>query len=70
MLKYTGVKIELFKDIVMFDYTDDSIKGGICVGSQNITDNDNGKSTISSCDICSLYASVMTQNCQYRIIDL
>ena len=61
MLKYTNVKIELFKDIVMFDYTDDSIKGGLCIASQNISDNDNGKSTISSCDICSLYASIMTQ---------
>ena len=61
MLKYTGVKIELFKDIVMFDYTDDSIKGGLCIASQNISDNDNGKSIISSCDICSLYSSIMIQ---------
>ena len=28
MLKYTGVKIQLFKDITMFDYTDKSIMGG------------------------------------------
>ena len=61
MLKYTRVKIELFKDIVMFDYTDDSIKEGLCVSAQNIADNDNGKSTISSCDICSLYSSIMIQ---------
>ena len=61
MLKYTKVKIELFKDITMFDYTDSSILGGLCVASQNIVDNDNEKSTISSCDIVSLYPYVMTQ---------
>ena len=61
MLKYTKVKIELFKDITMFDYTDRSILGGLCIASQNIADNDNGNSTISSCDIVSLYPYVMTQ---------
>ena len=61
MLKYTKVKIELFKDITMFDYTDSSILGGLCVASQNIVDNDDGKSVISSCDIVSLYPYVMTQ---------
>ena len=61
MLKYTKVKIELFKDITMFDYTGSSILGGLCVASQNIVDNDNGNSTISSCDIVSLYPYVMTQ---------
>ena len=61
MLKYTKVKIELFKDITMFDYTDKSILGGLCVASQNIVDNDNEKSVISSCDIVSLYPYVMTQ---------
>ena len=61
MLKYTKVKIELFKDITMFDYTDRSILGGLCVASQNIADNDNEKSTISSCDIVSLYPHIMTQ---------
>ena len=55
MLKYTKVKIELFKDITMFDYIDSSIMGGLCIASQNITDNENDKSTISSCDVCSLY---------------
>ena len=49
MLKYTKVKIELFKDITMFDYVDSSILGGLCIASQNIVDNDDGKSTISSC---------------------
>ena len=29
MLKYTGVKIELFKDITMFDFVDSSIMGGL-----------------------------------------
>ena len=36
--------------------------GGICIASQNVCNNDNEKSTISSCDICSLYPYVMTQN--------
>ena len=61
MLKYTGVKIELFKDITKFDYVNSSILGGLCVASQNIADNDNGKSVISSCDVCSLYPYIMTQ---------
>ena len=61
MLKYTKAKIELFKDITMFDYTDSSIMGGLCIASQNIADNDDGKSTILSCDVCSLYPYIMTQ---------
>ena len=61
MSKYTKAKIELFKDITMFDYTDSSILGGVCIASQNIVDNDDGKSTILSCDVCSLYPYVMTQ---------
>ena len=46
MLKYTKAKIELFKDITMFDYVDSSILGGLCMASQNIANNDDGKSTI------------------------
>ena len=61
MLKYTKIKIELFKDITMFDYVDSSVLGGLCIASQNIADNDNDKSTISSCDVCSLYPYIMTQ---------
>ena len=61
MLKYTKVKIELFKDITMFDYTDSSIVGDLCVASQNIADDNNGKSVISSCDVVSIYPNVMTQ---------
>ena len=61
MLKYTKVKIELFKDITMFDYSDLSIKGGLCIASQNIANNDDGKSTLSSCDVCSLYPYIMAQ---------
>ena len=65
MLKYTGdileYTVELLKDITMFDFVDSSIMGGICVASQNIADNDNGKSTISACDVCSLYPYIMTQ---------
>ena len=41
MLKYTKAKIELFKDITMFDYTYSSIMGGLCIASQNIADNNN-----------------------------
>ena len=61
MLKYTKVKIELFKDITMFDYVDSSILGGLCIASQNISNNDDNKSTISSCDVCSLYPYIMAQ---------
>ena len=61
MLKYTGVKIELFKDITMFDFTDSSIMGGLCLASQNIADDDDNKSTISDFDVVSLYPYVMTQ---------
>ena len=55
------VKIQLFKDITMFDYTDSSILGGLCIASQNIVNNYDGKSVISSCDVCSLYPYIMTQ---------
>ena len=61
MLKYTKAKIELFKDITMFDYTDSSVVGGLCISSQNIADDDNGKSVISSCDVVSLYPYIITQ---------
>ena len=61
MLKYTKVKIQLFKDITMFDYVDSSILGGLCIASHNIANNDDGKSTISSCDVCSLCPHIMTQ---------
>ena len=59
MLKYTRVKIELFKDISIFDYVNDSIFGGICIAAQNISNDKDG--VISSCDICSLYPYVMTK---------
>ena len=61
MLKYTGVKIQLLKDITMFDFIDSSIMSGICIASQNIADDHNGKSTISSCDVCSLHPYIMSQ---------
>ena len=61
MLKYTKVNIELFKDITTFDYVNSSVIGGICIASKNIADNDDGKSVISSCDIVSLYPSIMVQ---------
>ena len=61
MLKYAKIKIELFKDIMMFDYVDSSVLGGLCTASQNIANNDNDKSTISSCGLCSLYPYIMTQ---------
>ena len=53
MLKYTEVKIELIRDISIFDYVNSSILGGICIASQNIVNDKNG--IINSCDIASLY---------------
>ena len=53
VLKYTGVKIELIRDISIFDYINSSISGGICIASQNIENDENG--IISSCDVCSSY---------------
>ena len=61
MLKYTEVKIELFKDITMFDFVDSSIMGGLCLASQNISDDNNNQSTISSCDVCSLYPYIISK---------
>ena len=60
MLKYTGVKIELIRDISIFDYVNSSILGGICIASQNIENDKEG--VISSCDIVSLYPYVMTKD--------
>ena len=59
MLKYTEVKIELIRDISIFDYVNSSIFGGICIASQNIADDKDG--VISSCDIASLYPYIMTK---------
>ena len=58
-LKYTGVKIELIRDISIFDYVNSSILEGICIASQNISDDKNR--VISSCDIASLYPYIMTK---------
>ena len=71
MLKYTGVKIELIRDISIFDYVNLSILGGICIASQNIVDDKDG--VISSCDIVSLYPYVMTKKLpigNYKFIKL
>ena len=59
MLKYTGVKIELIRDILIFDYVNSGVVGGICIASQNIADDKDG--VISSCDIASLYPYIMAQ---------
>ena len=59
MLKYTGVKIELIRDISIFDYVNSSILGGVCIASQNISNDKDG--VISSCDIVSLYPYVMSK---------
>ena len=59
MLKHTEVKIELIRDISIFDYVNSSILGGICIASQNIADDKDG--VISSCDIVSLYPYIMTK---------
>ena len=69
MLKYTGVKIEMIRDISIFDYVNSSILGGICIASQNIADDKDG--VISSCDIASLYPYIMTKKLpigNYRFI--
>ena len=69
MLKYTGVKIELIRDISIFDFVNSSILGRICVASQNIADDKDG--VISSCDVVSLYPYVMTKKLpigNYRFI--
>ena len=69
MSKYTRAKIELIRDISIFDYVNSSILGGVCIASQNIADNKNG--VISSCDIASLYPYIMTKNLpigNYRFI--
>ena len=69
MLKYTGVKIELIRNISIFDYVNSSILGGICISSQNIENDKNG--VISSCDIASLYPYIMTKKLpmgNYRFI--
>ena len=68
MLKYTGVKIELIRNISIFDYVNSSILGGICIASQNIADDKN--CVISSCDIAILYPCIMTKNYQLGIINL
>ena len=49
----------------MFDYVDSSILGRLCIASENISNNDNEKSTISSCDVCSLYPHIMTQKLSF-----
>ena len=59
MLKHTGVKIELIRNINIFDYVNSSVLGGICIASSNISDDKDG--VISSCDVASLYPYVMTQ---------
>ena len=69
MLKYTEVKIELIRDISIFDFVNSSILGGICIASQNIADDKDG--IISSCDVVSLYPYVMSKNLpigNYRFI--
>ena len=59
MLKYTDVKIELIRDISIFDFVNSSILGGVCISAQNIADNKDD--VVSSCDIVSLYPYVMTK---------
>ena len=69
MLKYTGVKIELIRDISIFDYVNSSILVGICIASCNLENDKNG--VISSCDIASLYPYIMTKKLpigNYRFI--
>ena len=56
----------------MFVYANSSILGGLCIASQNITNNNNEKSVILSCDICSLYPYIMNHKLpisHYRFVD-
>ena len=53
MLKYTGVKIELIRDISIFDFVNSSILGGVCIASQNISNDKDG--VISSLVILLVY---------------
>ena len=53
----------------MFDFTDASVTGGLCLASQNIADDNENKWSISDTDVVSLYPYIMTQNCQFQIID-
>ena len=65
-----NVKIELIRNISIFDYVNSSILGGICISAQNIADDDDD-SVISSCDIASLYPYIMTKKLpigNYRFI--
>ena len=69
ILKYAEVKIELIRDINIFDYVNSSILGGICIASQNISNDKDG--VISSCDIASFYPYIMTKKLligNYRFI--
>ena len=69
MLKYTGVKIDLIRDISIFDFVNSSILGGICIASQSIADDKDG--VISSCDVASLYPYIMSKKLpigNYRFI--
>ena len=69
MLKYTGVKIELIRDISIFDYVNSFILGGICIASQNMENDKSG--VISSCDIAGLHPYIMTKKLpigNYRFI--
>ena len=59
MLKYTGIKIELIRDISIFDFVNSFFLCGICIASQNISNDKDG--VISSCDIVSLYPYIMTK---------
>ena len=68
MLKYTEVKIELIRDISIFDYFNSSVLAGICIASQNISNDKDG--VISSCDIASLYPYIISKNYQLEIINL
>ena len=69
MLKYTVVKIELIRNISIFDYVNSSILRGICIANQDIENDKDG--IISSCDVCSLYPYIMTKKLpigNYRFI--
>ena len=57
-------KIELIRDISIFDFVNSSTLGGICIASQNISNDKDG--VISSCDIVSLYPYIMSKKLPNR----
>ena len=73
MLKFSGVKIELLKDIEIYDFINNSVIGGLCVCSNPYLNNDNNNSTIAYQDVSSLYPAIMRNKIplkNYKFVEL